>query len=91
MNYENFGEISIDECNDMNVPVNISIEEDEGKWKLWADNFMPRKSAVTQGAYHVEADTKEILLELVAKHITPLYEVALKLLKTTGELYYWEE
>jgi hypothetical protein len=87
----NNGDMSIEECNDMNIPVNSFIgPKEDGKWEWSADNFMPRKGWCTEDAYSLEADTKEEIMELIHKHIVPLYEAALNNLKTVGANYYWE-
>ena len=94
MKYENTGIIPIEEADDMNIPINITISEtDENSpaYILTADNLMPRKGYMEQSMYEVEANSREILVELVNKHIVPLYEAALYNLKTKGELYYWEK
>lgn len=96
---EQKGECQIEEADDMNIPVNIFISAPDNpgdKWTLTADNFMPRKCHATDGAYSIEADTREELQELVKKHVLPLYEVALDLVKgmiagTNDSLYYWEK
>lgn len=85
--------MELNEANDMNVPVGISIYQDDDtkKWTLSADNYMPRKSMVSEGEYTHEADTREELEKLVQKYVTPLYEVALSELKSKSELVYWEK
>jgi hypothetical protein len=92
MDYEDSGDFPIDGANDMNVPVNIFLSKDEktGEWSLTADNFMPRRAMVTDGAYRVTSKSKEVLEKLVDKHITPLYEIALNNLRTKKSNYYWE-
>jgi hypothetical protein len=38
------------------------------------------------------ADTKEEIMEYIHRYVTPLYEVAIKKLKSTGENFFsWEE
>lgn len=93
--YTNHGSCHIEHANGMNVPVNIFItKENEGKptqfWQLTAENFMPRKGYLIDGAYRITAKNKKTLVALVQKHVVPLYEAALHNLKTTGENYYWE-
>jgi hypothetical protein len=93
MNYEDKGELELAGADDANVPVNSFLhepDEDSPKWRWTADNFMPRKGYVSQGAYEIEADTREALLDAVRKHVVPLYEAALENLKTVGSCYYWE-
>ncbi len=94
---ESTGEMQLEDCNDMNVPVNIFIdrEEEEGnRWVLTADNFMPRKQRVNDGAYRTIADDREELSELIKKHVLPLYEAALNNITgmisgESAKLYYW--
>ena len=58
-------------------------------WFEWtAQNFMPRKERLEEG-YRVIAPEKDTILELVRKHVVPLYEVALQNLRTSGENYFW--
>lgn len=88
------GEMSLTEANEMNVPVNISIEEPEEPsttYTLSACNYMPRKSFIAQSQYVYISNSKEELIGLVEKYIVPLYRTALRTLERTGELYYWEE
>jgi hypothetical protein len=95
---ENIGEIPIHECDDANIPVNIFItppDEDDKKWHLRADNFMPRKCTGSEGAYQVASDTREELVALVEKYIVPLYSTAFNQLAnivkgTANDLYYWK-
>jgi hypothetical protein len=77
---------------DANVPVNIRIsepDEDNDKWVLSADNYMPRRARIAPEAYSVEADTREELVLLVQENIVPLYEAALLNLRSESKLYYW--
>jgi len=91
---------------DANIPVNIFLVEisddseqmyPEGhKWRLTADNFMPRKGHAGDSAYEATAPTREALAELIRTQILPLYEVAVLNLKmmvagTNDFLYYWHE
>jgi hypothetical protein len=91
---EDLGELDITCADDANIPVNCFLgnedEEHPNQWVWTADNFMPRKSHVSSGAYRLVADTKEEILELIQKHVVPLYEIALAKIKT-GELYYWDK
>ncbi len=96
------GEMSLKEANHANIPVNIFIQkaskEDTDKWQyeMWADNFMPRKSTCSQGAYHYYANDKAHLAELAKKYILPLYTTAFALATDLSDgkvddLYYWEK
>ena len=86
MELNNFGEMEFQAANEMNVPVNIHLERNDGNhydipndhWILIADNFMPRKARVTDRAYGVSAPTREVLVILVQNHILPLYQIALQ-------------
>lgn len=94
MPIQDLGEISIDSIDDMNVPINSFISEEQdsdGLWEWAADNFMPRKSSCSPYAYSVKAETKEELIAFVNEKVAPLYEVALNNLKVLGENYYWED
>lgn len=90
---EDTGEIELSEADDSNIPVVCLLSPpdcDEKRWVWYASNFMPRKEYCHSGAYRLEADTKEEIVEAVRKHVVPLYEAALKNLKETGENYYWK-
>lgn len=93
----NKGEMEIEYCNDMNVPVNSfliapgELDNEGTKWRWVASNFMPRKGIVSDDAYDIEADTKEEIMEAVQKYVVPLYVNALINLKTVGANYYWEK
>ena len=92
MGYLNKGTIKLEECNEMNVPVNCFInppDEQTKKWTWFASNYMPRKDCLG-GEYVIEADSQEVILAAVNKFVVPLYEAALANLKATGENYYWE-
>lgn len=94
MSYTNKGEMDISEADDANVPVNSFLEapdKETNKWRWHADNFMPRKYQVADGQYHIEADTKEAIVEAINKHVIPLYEAALSNLKSKGDNYYWSK
>lgn len=81
------------EANDANIPVNsfmLPPDEESKKWRWIADNFMPRKCRVEEGAYGIEAKTQEEILQAVREHVVPIYEAALTNLKARGENYYWE-
>ncbi len=76
----------------MNVPVVCFLnapEKEGGLWSWTARCFMPRKE-YCGGSFHVEAETKEEILEALQKYVVPLYEIALENLKERGENYYWE-
>jgi hypothetical protein len=96
MSVEDVGSIQITDCNDANIPVSCFLiepnenedEDYQGKWKWTADNYMPRKG-ISVDQYQLFADTKEEILELINKHVVPLYQIALNEIKT-GTLYYWE-
>ncbi len=95
MSIEDLGDIPIDRCDDANIPVICFLippednDEHPGKWMWTASNFMPRKEIIGSG-YRLVADTKEEILELVNKHVVPLYAIALSEIQT-GTLYYWNE
>lgn len=96
------GDLSIESANDANVPVNIDVSQmdaeidNDSRWRLTADNYMPRRGYLNHGAYEVRSESKDELLALVAKHILPLYRIAVKKLEDTvagkGDgLYYWSD
>ena len=94
MAFEDKGEIPLDQCDEMNIPVVCFLSkptDSNPKWRFSASNFMPRRESVVQSQYNVEADTKEEIIELVNKHVVPLYEAALNNLKLLGQNYYWED
>ena len=88
------GEIPIDDADDANIPVNCSMlppEIEGGVWMWIARNYMPRKSRCSSysDSYILEADSKEEILRVVRKYVTPLYFTAFHNLWTSGENYYW--
>jgi hypothetical protein len=107
LKYTDTGTIPITEANEMNIPVNLRIRPPKGtkgkktfqctdsaKWELTACNFCPRlidDGRCNLGNYAIEADTKEALMAVIQKYVVHLYETALNSIKTTGELYYWEQ
>ena len=87
-----FAAVSLESISDGNVPVNIRIsepDEDNDKWVLSADNYMPRLARIAPDAYNVQADTRTELELLVQESIVPLYEAALLNLRSESKLYYW--
>ncbi len=65
------------------------------KWKLHADNFMPRKG-LADGVYTYVASTKEELMELVKEKVLPSYIIAVKAVTELSEgkrdsFHYWTE
>lgn len=95
--YENLGEMDITEANDMNIPVCCFLTDpadsdaESSEWEWTANNYMPRKNHISEGQYHIRAKSKAAILKLIAKHVAPLYETALKNLTTTGTNYYWSD
>ncbi len=86
------GENAISSADEMNIPVICFLFEpdrENGLWTWTATNFMPRKS-LCSGTYRLEADTKEEIMEVVQRYVTPLYEIAANNMKTKGKNYYWE-
>lgn len=86
------GDMPIESANDANVPVVCMLHEpdrENGLWTWTAQNFMPRKEHCCAG-YHLEADTKEEILDAVRKHVLPLYQVATENIGAYGENYYWQ-
>lgn len=92
------GNIGLEEADDANIPVNISISLDDSSgaqiYKLSCDNYCPRKGCVYDCQYVYSALDDQSLRELVRLFIKPLYEVALKkidgMIDGTGDnLYYW--
>jgi deoxyhypusine synthase len=91
MTIESVGEVEFP--NEANVPVNSFIhepDEDSDKWTWTADNFMPRKGYCGEGAYKLEADNREEIVEWVIKFVVPIYLAAVTNLSTIGANYYWE-
>jgi len=97
------GDCSFDSADDANIPVDVwlSLTEDddsfknEGKWRLHASNYMPRRARVDDSAYCVYSDNKEELDAIIREKILPLYKRAMNLLEGMcsstegGSLYYW--
>ena len=87
---EQTGEFSIENLNEMNVPVNIFLSER----RLSFDAFMPRKGRSFEG-FSYTASSPEPLRKLVELFIKPFYVVAMKNVDglidgTKDSQYYWE-
>ena len=101
---EEYGEMTFADFDEANIPVNIffsQIDEDDEeyengfRWRILAENFMPRKQTIVGYAAEALSDNKEELQELIKKYVVPLYESALRKLKgmVSGDcdnFYYWE-
>ena len=97
-NVELTGEISIEECNEANVPVNLFLNkgegENEGFWTLSGDTYMPRKNRGAEGIGY-RAKDQASLQKLIELFVKPLYVVALSNINgmidgTKDCHYYWE-
>lgn len=99
------GEISLDELNDMNVPVNIRIMSTEDfdapqdrKWVLTADVYFPRRGRVMGEAVEVYSDDRDALVRRIREVALPLYAAAIRCIEALDKpdadgcssLYYWE-
>jgi len=94
------GDLSLSRANDTNIPVNIFIskivdqeDSDFGKFRLTADNFMPRRASVSGEAYEAVADSREEFVDFL-KEIRELYATALSKIDamidgSETNLYYW--
>ena len=105
--YEDKGEISINEADDANIPVDIWLTRktdengdtiEDGDWDLKASNYMPRKCRVTEEAYLATSKDRKVLEGLVRTHWLPLYQAAVKVLTEfrpnkdgISRLYYWND
>lgn len=99
----NNGEYNLEDADDANIPVNISIskvdfdgdertfEECELNYQLTASNYCPRKSTVYENIYCVYSTTLEELQELLKKHVLPLYKNAFDILTKLTETTDLEE
>lgn len=100
------GECEFAKVGDANIPLNIFLKKidfdmrevlamPQGHgWELIADNYMPRKGAISEYAFLATAPTREALVEVVRKYILPLYENAMANLQamiagTNDSLCYW--
>jgi hypothetical protein len=91
------GELNFEDANDMNVPVDIWLENNNdypNKFVLTAANYMPRKGIIKESSYKVVCDTREEIEEIINKFILPFYTNAINKLKNMakegrGSLYYW--
>lgn len=90
---KSIGEMELSDANEMNIPVCVFLsapEESETAWTLTANNYMPRRNYIKEGAFEYHADSKDELMLLINRYVIPLYETAIKSLKTNGKLYFWE-
>lgn len=95
------GEISFNDADDMNIPVDIWLDKDGDLFTLRAGNYMPRKGLVVECSYEAKSPNLKDLQTIIKDKILPLYENAkVKLSKmveaSTDEvsqdslnLYYW--
>jgi hypothetical protein len=86
-------EDDFDVIDEANIPVNVTLTEEDGKWVLEADGYMPRKW-LEQGGYRLVSDSPEPLRALIRDRVIPLYRNAIANLETVNEqgetsLYYW--
>lgn len=88
--FVDLGEISFEDANSANVPVDIWLseftngEEDPtlaeyvGWWRLTAKNYTPRKSCVTENSvYELMSPDRAELAAIVRDQIKPLYAAAM--------------
>jgi hypothetical protein len=98
----------IDGADSANVPVDIWLTKinpgdlaykdhyEKGfRWSLRCSMYLPRKAMVWGETIEHLATTREELVELLQKHVIPLYETALKGLNNIvagkqESLYYWD-
>lgn len=66
------------------------IKNDDTVYVLTACNYTPRRENVISGAYAFMSTDKQELINIVQKHIVPLYEIALLNLKADSTNYYWQ-
>ena len=89
---EQVGDIGLEILDEMNVPVNVEIDNDDdyefGEYRLSFECYQPRKSRICNGSDCY--GTKEDLEKIIDLFITPLYEAALTSLKTKHRLYFWQ-
>ena len=88
--YIDDGIMPLENANEMNVPVNCFLCKGKRYWIWSADNFMPRKSYATPGAYLIKSTRKKDIIQAVRKYVVPLYRVALDNITEDCENYYWE-
>jgi hypothetical protein len=88
----NEGELTVEDVDEMNIPVNIFISEDEETKEICisAANFMPRRERVHENAYSLYVPDMETAKQIVQAFFLPIYEIALTQLKKNSTLYYWE-
>lgn len=89
---KDIGEIPLTEANEEHIPVHCLLAKSDidKRWVWGAADFRLGIGLVVHGAYMLEADTREEIIEYVNKYVVPLYEAALYNLKTFGENYYWK-
>ena len=99
---EKVTELSFDDVDNANIPVNIWLveeEDDDGKktgyYELSAGDYMPRKERVVEGLFKVRSKDIRALRKIVKEKIIPLYQTALVQLEAVASgksdnLYYWD-
>ena len=69
---------------------NENILNDDIVYVLTAGNYTPRKEHMSGSVYRFMSTDKQELVNIVQKHIVPLYEAALTNLKNNSTNYFWE-
>jgi hypothetical protein len=97
---EDIGNLSLSRPDDANIPVTIFISQiDEkgdpnyGKFRLTAENFMPRRSSVSSEAYEAIADNREEFKDFLNKvrelYVAALTKIDAMINESEDSLYYW--
>ena len=94
--YMEFGEVAIDQADDINIPVDCWIvspkgvsgedctEGSDNYWHWYADNYQPRRGLLVSLAYHIAAENKKDIIAAVRRYVVPLYQVCMKSLAADG-------
>ena len=100
---EVIGDMSFDEADYMNVPIQLHLmkdEDDEGKetdyYTLMADNYQPRRRLINEGSFLVRSKDPEALRKIVRDKVIPIFQAALTNLESIADgksdmFYYWDE
>ena len=82
---------SFKEADSLNIPVciNITVIEGGNSFCLTADNYHVESRTIQKDVYGAHALSREVLHDLVKKHVVPLYKAALKNLNLLGENEEW--
>ena len=86
---EEFQYFPFDDLDDPDESIE-DIKNDDIVYVLTSGNYTPRRENMAGSVYAFMSTDKQELVNIVQKHVVPLYEAALTNLKNNSTNYYWE-